>query len=94
MIPPHVRQFRKWYAAQIAAGPQPNAPQAPTPRTDCIHLGDPLARQDGPCLFKLRRCDEFEVCTVEPCEKSPHSCTKANGMPCEKYVKSKPIGEM
>lgn len=54
-------------------------------RPACIHLGEVLPRESGQCSQRLRRCDEFGVCTLRPCDKSEHSCTLADGQSCPRY---------
>jgi hypothetical protein len=52
----------------------------PLERTACLHLGEALPNQTGPCGQKVRKCDEFGTCTLLRYAKAIHACEG-----CERY---------
>jgi hypothetical protein len=51
-----------------------NGPRAQTGRAACVHLGDVVPRQTGPCGQKVRKCSEFGQCTLTRCAGVGHAC--------------------
>jgi len=60
--------------------------ERPAPPQPCIHLGPALPGEAGTCELRLRRCDEYGVCSLRPTPRSSHHCLTMAGTPlCPSY---------